>query len=113
MLPEIIVISSVMLIALIYAALHFSKKGYGGSNPYLSFLLSFLISGMGIAYIGFPIKGLIWYLIQLIAVFIAHMISQRITIEEKYLGLIIMLPFFVQLFVTAIELNKKRDDVNW
>lgn len=114
MLSEILLIVLLIIIGVLFVALYLSKKrSYCGNNPYIALLLSFLISGVGLAYLGLPLKGLIWYLIQIISVLIALMVSQSVNIQEKYLGLIIMLPFFVQLYVTGIEFKKKHGDITW
>ena len=112
-LSEIIVVMILILIGLIFLALHFSIRGYSGNNLYTTLLLSFLIPGLGIAYIGRPLMGLAWYIIQFISVFVAHLVSQSADIEEKYLGLIIILPFFVQLYITGFEFKKRYGDVDW
>lgn len=113
MVSEILLIVILIIIGLIFGALYLSKGSYSGQNPHIALLFSFLISGAGLAYLGLPLKGLLWYLIQLISVIIAHMISQSVNIQEKYLGLIIMLPFLVQLYVTGIEFKKKYGDIKW
>lgn len=113
MVSEILLIVLLIIIGLIFGSLYLSRGSYSGQNPYIALLFSFLISGAGLAYLGLPLKGLLWYLVQLISVLIAHIISQSINIQEKYLGLIIMLPFFLQLFVTGIEFKKKHGDVGW
>jgi hypothetical protein len=113
MLSEILLIVLLVIIGLIFVALSLSKGYYSGQNPYIALLFSFLISGAGLAYLGLPLKALLWYLVQLSSVFIAHIISQSINIQEKYLGLIIVLPFFVQLYVTGIEFKKKHGDITW
>jgi len=97
----------------LFVVLHISKKHYNGNNAYIALLLSFLIPGAGLAYLGLPIKGLIWYLIQILSVFVAHIVFKLVHVEGKYLGLIIMLPFFVQLYITGIEYKKKYGDITW
>ena len=106
-----IVILVVTGLLLLYS--HFSKKFYSGRNLYIAILSSFLIPGTGLLYIGLPLKGLSWYLIQLISVLIADVVFQSANIQERYLGLIIMLPFFVQLYVTGIEYKKKYGDIKF
>lgn len=113
MLPEIIAFVILIMIALIFIFFRFKKISYCGSNPYIALLLSFLISGAGLVYLGLPQKGLLWYLLHLGAILIAPLISHAVNVEDKYLGWIIMLPFLVQLYVTGIEYKKKHGDITW
>ncbi len=88
-----------------FSVLYFGKGVYEGTNPYMALLLSFLVPGAGLAYLRLPLKGLAWYLIQIASVPVGLVISQSVNIQEKCQGLIIMLPFFVQLYITGIEYN--------
>src|SRR4030042_3727861 len=107
MLSKVILIVILIVTGLLLLYSHFTKKIYSGRNLYIALLLSFLIPGTGLFYIGKPLNGFLWFLIQIISVPIALLVNDLIMVESKLLGLIIMLPFFVQLYVTSIEYKKK------
>ncbi len=111
MLPISLTVAIFLLVGLPFLVLHIKKALFKEINFYISVFLSFLVPGLGIAYIGFPLKGFGWYMTQFLFVAIAFIVSQLINISDKYLGMIIMIPFFIQLYVTGIEYKNKFGDI--
>jgi hypothetical protein len=113
MLSEVFLIVILIIIGLLLLYSHFVKKFYSGRNLYTALLLAFLIPGTGLFYIGKPLNGFLWFFIQIISVTIAFLVDYLIAVQPKYLGLIIMLPFFIQLYATGIEYKNKYGDIKF
>lgn len=100
------------MIALLFCVIT-NKTMKEGSDFYVSLLLAFLMSGVGIAYLVERKKGTWWLLIQIIAFVTCGLLPHIIGIESKYLGLIIIAPFIMQLIETVIVYKSKHGDIEF
>lgn len=81
-LPEIAALIIFAVIGLAFILSCISKRAYAGRDPYIALLLSFLISGAGLAYLGLPFKGLIWHSVNCGMLVITPLLSQTVSIED-------------------------------
>lgn len=103
---------SVMLLSLIIYWLLISRLNISSNiDFYFTILLSFLIAGAGLAYLGNKRKSLLWFVLQLSTFIIAWVLPVAIQINSKYLGLIIFTPFLIQLIETVVEYKSKHGDI--
>jgi len=108
-------ILAAIALLLIYTIFSFFTKKIvirGRPNFYTAILLAFLMAGAGIAYLGEFKKGRRWFLVQCIAFIVSSLLPLLMFIESKYLGLIIVAPFVLQLIETAIDYKGKYGDID-
>lgn len=101
-------ISVILSILLGATIIHMAKTNakYNGKDLYLTMLLSFVIPGAGIVYLGSPRKGMFWYLIQVTGLMLSYTLH-KYNVEGRSVGLMIMIPFILQLLATGLEYNSK------
>lgn len=106
MLPTIL-----LVISLIVTTSLFFMKIMKGKEFNKAILLSFIVPGLGIAYLGAKLKGILWYLVHFVAVVSALLLNHYSEFNDRFLGAVIMLPFFIQMYVTAIDYKKHYGDL--
>lgn len=97
-----------LLGGLLFVVCGLTGKYIVGGNLYIAILASFLIPGLGSAYLGSPTKGLLLYVMQLVSVLVAIVLKKTANIGERWLGLIIVGTFFGQLYLTAVVKRNKE-----
>jgi len=86
------------------------KIKVSGKDFYLTLLLSFVFPGAGLFYIGSAIRCLVWYSIQVTSFAVVLLLSHY-GIQSKYMGLIIIGPFIIQLIDTCSEYKGRYGDI--
>lgn len=100
---------SVALSLLVGAAISYvaiERVKFSGEDLHLTVLLAFVLPGLGFVYLGVAQKALFWYLIQIIGATSSYTLH-RFNVDDKSVGLCLMIPFICQLFATGLEYNRK------
>lgn len=83
-----------------------------GTDFYIAMLLGFLMSGIGIVYLGEKSKGFAWFSLQILAFIAAIIIHYTTDIESKYIGFVIFTLWIIQLMQTAVIYKDKFGDID-
>ena len=106
MLPTIL-----LVISLIVTTSLFFMKIMKGKEFNKAVLLSFLVPGLGITYLGAKLKGILWYLVHFVALVITLLLNHYFKFNDRFLGGIIVVPFFIQMYVTAVDYKNLYGDL--
>lgn len=112
MLPLYISIPTLIGIQLFFFLSYKKNLFFVGSDFYTALLYSFLLPGLGLLYLNSAKKAFIWHFAQYIFVIFTLILSFYTNYEYKYYGLIISIPFLVQLFMTCIEYKNEYGDID-
>lgn len=110
MLPEPFNYATLGLLPLIFL-FYVSGKLQAGKDFGLTLLFSFLVPGLGVAYTGNPIKGLILHLLQYALCFISVYLSEIPPFDVKIIKFLFGIYFVGQLFFTVFDYKRKYGDI--
>jgi len=110
MLPVPFNIAALGLFPLIFL-LYFFGKLQAGKDFGWTLLFSFLVPGLGVAYTGNPIKGLVLHLLQWVSCFISVYLGEIPPFDVKIIKFLFGIYFVGQLFFTVFDYKRKYGDI--
>lgn len=105
-LPPYMSVALSLLIGATISYVAISKVKFSGKDLHLTVLLAFVMPGSGLVYLGEAQKALFWYLIQIVGATSSYTLH-RFNVDDKSVGLCLMIPFICQFFATGLEYNRK------
>jgi len=89
---------------------YLSGRLQGGRDLGLTLLFSFLVPGLGVAYTGNPMKGLVLHAFQWVSIFISFYLGEIPPFDVKLIKFLFGVYFWGQLIYTGFDFKKKFGD---
>jgi hypothetical protein len=107
MLPSFLPLVAFVLIT----SLFLTKDFIRGDELPRALLFAFLVPGLGLTYLGSSFEGRAWYCGQFLAICSVSIVENFVSPESPVPGAIMVVPWAVQLWITAEEYIRQYGEV--